>query len=82
MLTFNFIFTHPAQLPRSLKTLGRVKGALGQTTLSPKEKWNLPLVTHSLAKMPKVLNKNKQLNILELVSNKRKKKGESSKSTF
>ena len=33
MLTLVLLFTHPAKLPKSLKTLGKVKGAHGQATL-------------------------------------------------
>ena len=37
MLTFNLKFSHPAQLLRSHKTLGKVKVAHGQACSSPKE---------------------------------------------
>ena len=60
MLGLVLKFSHLARLPKSLKTQGKVKGAHGQAILSPKEKCFQDKVTHSLAKMLKVLNKNRQ----------------------
>ena len=65
------LFTCLAQLTRSLKMQGKVKGALGQTISLQKGTWSPPLGIHSLAKMLKAMNKSKQLSIYMLRSLKR-----------